>query len=208
LKTPLSVIMLNLDMAKSLDPVREHHEVAQAYELMWRNLMRLSISLEQIMQLTKLESVDIRPQKFRLDSIMRSVLSDYMPIARSKNLTLDLTGEDLEIEGDPHILSMAVSNLVSNALKFTNQGGVRLVWEASGGEVVISVSDTGVGILPESRGKVFDKFFKENHDAPGSGIGLAISSSLIKRVGGRIEFESIPGRGSTFKIIIPKVAKK
>jgi PAS domain S-box-containing protein len=208
LKTPLSVIMLNLDMARNMDPVTESRDMEKSFDLMWRNAMRLSISVEQIMQLTKLESVDIRSQKFYLDHIMRSVIEDYMPLAHSKGLTLDLTGRDIEVVGDPHILSMAVSNLVSNALKFTDNGGVRLVWTEEGGDIIISVSDTGIGIMPENKPKVFDKFFKENHSAPGSGIGLAISSTLITKMGGRIEFDSMRGQGSTFRIIIPKVAKK
>jgi PAS domain S-box-containing protein len=208
LKTPLSVIMLNLDMARNMDPLTESADIAKSFDLMWRNTMRLSISVEQIMQLTKLESVDIRSEKFSLDKMMRLVLEDYMPLARSKGLTLDLTGNDIEVEGDPHILSMAVSNLVSNALKFTDRGGVRVVWSEEGADIVISVSDTGVGIKPENKPKVFDKFFKENHSAPGSGIGLAISSTLIKKMGGRIEFETMHGHGSTFRILIPKVAKK
>ena len=208
LKTPLSVIMLNLDMARNMNPATEAEDIAKSFDLMWRNAMRLSISVEQIMQLTKLESVDIRSEKFSIDQMMRLVLEDYMPLARSKGLTLDLSGNDIVVEGDPHILSMAVSNLVSNALKFTDRGGVRVVWSEDGPDITISVSDTGVGIRQENKPKVFGKFFKENHSAPGSGIGLAISSTLINKMGGWIEFESIHGHGSTFRIIIPKVAKK
>lgn len=208
LKTPLSVILLNLDMVRKMDPQTQLRELGQSCDLMWRNCMRLSISVEQIMQLTKLESVDIRPERFKMGSIIRTVLEDYAPLARTKGISLDYSGRETEVDGDPHVLSMAVSNLVSNALKFTQKGGVRVMWQEEGPNVVIYVSDSGIGIRVEDKPKVFSKFFKEDHNAPGSGIGLALSSTLIQKMGGRIEFESRRGRGSTFRIIIPKVANR
>jgi signal transduction histidine kinase len=111
------------------------------------------------------------------------------------------------VKGDPHILAMAVSNLVSNALKFTDKGEVRISWDENNGDVVISVSDTGKGILKKNQKKIFRKYFKENHNSPGSGIGLTVSYGLVKKMGGKMAFRSIPGKGSTFTIKVPKEVK-
>jgi len=208
LKTPLSVILLNLEMARKLEPRSQKKQLQECFELMWRNSMRLSRSVDQIMQLTKLESVDVSAVRFRISNMMCMVCNEYLPLAKSKGIEFEMNGPPIEMKGNQHLLAMAVSNLVSNALKFTSAGKVSVKWAESGGNVVISVSDTGIGVRRESQRKIFDKFFKEDHDAPGSGIGLAISSEIIGRMGGRMEFDSVPGKGSTFRIIIPKEVRK
>lgn len=208
LKTPLSVIMLNLEMARKLNPATQRKELDSCFDLMWRNSKRLSRSVEQIMQLTKAASVDLAPSRFHLTDVISEVCDEYLPLARMKGIRVEIEGPDIEMRGNKHFLAMAVSNLVSNAIKFTPHGHVSINWEPAGYNVIISVSDTGVGIMPGNFEKVFHKFFKEDHDSPGSGIGLAISADVIARMGGRMEFESIRGKGSTFRIILPKEVSK
>ncbi|MFH0885288.1 MAG: PAS domain S-box protein [Candidatus Micrarchaeota archaeon] len=208
LKTPLSVILLNLNLAHNLDQRKQKREYEQCFDLMWRNAMRLSRSIEQIMRLTSTDSVEVCSERFSIDHIMRSVFQDYVPLAHSKGIDLQASGSEIGMEGDPRLLAMAVSNLVSNAIKFTDRGHVHLTWVEAGGDVIITVTDSGIGISKENHQKIFNLFFKENYDAPGSGIGLPITRSLIERMGGRIEFKSKKGQGSTFTITIPKVARK
>lgn len=204
LKTPLSVIMLNLEMARKLDPAAQRNELKECLELMWRNSMRLSRSVDQIMQLTRMQSVDISTAHFHLTRLMSGVCEEYLPLAKTKGIGFEMGGPDIKMKGNQHLLAMAVSNLVSNAIKFTYRGTVRVSWIESGRDVIITVSDSGIGIKPENRRKVFEKFFKEDHDAPGSGIGLPISAEIIAKMGGRMEFDSTHGSGSAFRIIIPK----
>ncbi len=208
LKTPLSVIMLNLDMARKLDPAAQKTQLKECFDLMWRNSMRLSRSVDQIMQLTRMESVDITRARFHLTSMMSRVCEEYLPLAKTKGIQFEMGGPDMVIDCNQHLLAMAVSNLVSNAIKFTYRGSVRASWAESGGNVIITVADTGIGIRPENRRKIFDKFFKEDNDAPGSGIGLPISAEIVAKMGGRLEFDSVPGKGSTFRIIMPKEVSK
>ena len=111
------------------------------------------------------------------------------------------------MRNDPHLLALAASNLISNAIKFTAKGYAWVSWAEKGGNVVISVEDTGGGIRDENQPQVFETFFKEDHDAPGSGIGLTITKSLVERMGGSMSFSSEPGKGSVFTITIPKGAK-
>jgi PAS domain S-box-containing protein len=208
LKTPLSVIMLNLEMARKMDPANQKCELEQCLDLMWRNSMRLSRSVEQIMQLTRMDSVDISMARFSLLDMLHDVTDEYQPIAKTKGIVLEIEGPAIEVETNQHLLTLAVSNLLSNALKFTEKGVVSVKWKESASNVIITVSDTGIGVKPENRDKIFDKFFKENHDAPGSGIGLSITAEIIRKMGGRMEFDSMPGSGSTFRIIIPKGVKR
>jgi two-component system sensor histidine kinase/response regulator len=206
LKTPLSVILLNLKLANRLDKTTQRHQYDQCFDLMWRNAMRLSRSIEQIMRLSNLDTVEVHSEPFSINHIMRSVYRDYVPLARSKGIDLQIRGKDIKAEGDPHLLAMAVSNLVSNAIKFTDTGSVRLSWGESGGEIRIVVTDTGVGISDKSYERLFTPFFKENYNAPGSGIGLFITRAMVERMGGSITFKSIKGKGSEFIITVPKGA--
>jgi two-component system sensor histidine kinase ResE len=140
--------------------------------------------------------------------MINKVCEEYTPLAKIKNIDFTITGPEIEMEGDQRLLAMAVSNLVSNSIKYTYHGSVRVNWGESKGKIIISVTDTGIGIKPENFPKIFDKFFKEDHDAPGSGVGLPISAEIIAKMGGRMDFKSVLGKGSTFRIILPKEAKK
>ncbi|MFH0737544.1 MAG: PAS domain-containing sensor histidine kinase [Candidatus Micrarchaeota archaeon] len=203
LKTPLSVIMLNLAMMKKMQS-KPLCDLAPVNALLWRNVKRISTSIDQIMQFTARDSITVRKRDFDVADMMRGILNDYAPLARSKGLSFQFKGKKLRIESDPRLLSAAVSNLVSNAIKFTSEGRVRVLWGASGPDLVISVSDTGSGISPQNRGNIFEMFYKENHDAPGSGIGLSLSAEFVRRMGGKMTFRSELGEGSTFTITIPR----
>jgi signal transduction histidine kinase len=120
-------------------------------------------------------------------------------------------GDDLPLLiGDEQQFSWIISNLVSNALRYTDTGGaveVRAVSQAE--HVLVSVKDTGRGIAPEHIGKIFDKFVqvKQSSDTtPGSvGLGLAIAKEIVEMYGGKIWVESKPGKGSSFYVQLPAI---
>jgi PAS domain S-box-containing protein len=201
LKTPLSVIMLHLDM------MRKHERLApdavQSYAMMWRNALRMGRSIDQIMELTNLKSVHLHTENFKLNDLVLAVVEDYLPLSKSKGITLSAKGPEMGMVCDMHLLSLIISNLISNAVKFTEKGSIIISWRRSGSGAVISVSDTGIGISTENKDKVFGKFYKENPDAPGSGIGLSLSLELVKKMGGTITVKSKKHRGSEFIITIP-----
>jgi signal transduction histidine kinase/DNA-binding response OmpR family regulator len=125
-------------------------------------------------------------------------------------LVTEIAKELPVIIGDRDKLVQVVINLISNAVKFTSQGTITLEAEAVGGELVVSIRDTGIGIAAEDLPLIFEKFQQVGDtltDKPkGTGLGLAISKEIIDRHGGRIWAESTPGEGSTFSFSLPRVS--
>ena len=110
----------------------------------------------------------------------------------------------------PLLLRQALSNLVSNAIKYTPDDGQVLVWArplGADGEVVLGVTDTGIGLSQADVARLFTKFFRSADPRArkerGSGLGLALTSAIIARIGGRIEVESELNKGTTFRIVLP-----
>ena len=203
LKTPLSVIMLNLDMVRRLDTSRNKKDYAQCYDVMLRNSNRIARSLDSIMELSNMESVEVSRSRMRIKRLVHDAVDEFMPITEAKGIGLTYSGPELDVLSDPKLVRIALDHLLSNAVKFTDKGSVLVSWKVSGSDIVISVKDTGRGISKENQRKVFEKFFKEDPNAPGSGIGLNLVSSLMKKIGVKLDFESVKGRGSVFRILIP-----
>jgi signal transduction histidine kinase len=113
------------------------------------------------------------------------------------------------IEAEPELLRQALVNLLDNAIKYTPAGGIIRLGTclAPSDEVIIEVSDTGPGIASEHQSKVFDRFYRIDkaraRETGGVGLGLALARSAVEMNGGRIELESEPGKGSTFRVVLP-----
>ncbi len=117
-------------------------------------------------------------------------------------------GDPVVVSGDPDQLDRVLTNLVSNALKFTPAGGVVTAsLQEVGSSAVITVTDTGIGIPPEEHEAVFQRFYRtetaQNQAIPGTGLGLPIVAAIVQAHHGRIELESAPGQGTTFRIVLP-----
>jgi signal transduction histidine kinase len=129
-------------------------------------------------------------------------------IAEEKGISIhiDPEGESLEITGDHDRLVQVFVNLIGNALKFTEEGEIRIQVRMVAGHPEIRVSDTGIGIPPDELGRIFDKFHQVDsgltREVGGSGLGLAICRGIIEGHGGSIRAESEVGRGSTFVIVL------
>jgi signal transduction histidine kinase len=118
--------------------------------------------------------------------------------------------EGLTVRGDERAFRQIVTNLLGNAVKFTDRGGVRLVSRLvrvdDRAEIVVSVADTGRGIPAEALPHIFERFYQVDSSltrgVEGTGLGLAISQNLARMMGGRIDVDSTPGRGSTFDLVV------
>jgi signal transduction histidine kinase len=179
---------------------------------MVRNSANHLLSLiSDILDISKIEAgqltVDSKP--FPLNELTRKVMETVQPLAEKKKLelSLELPDETVMITGDIRRVEQVLLNLLSNAVKFTDQGtvAVRCVREAE--NFVISVADTGIGIMDDDLERLFKPFHQVDSGLSrkyeGTGLGLSICKRLVELMGGSIRAESCPGKGSIFSFTLP-----
>ena len=144
-----------------------------------------------------------------LSAIVQQSVLTAAPGAKAAGITVDVDVPDtLPVLVDAQRMSQVVDNLISNAVKYTPEGGrVRVALNVDGGRVEIAVSDTGIGISPPDLTRLFTRFFRarqaEERSIQGVGLGLSITKSIVESHGGRIEVDSEVGRGSVFRVRLP-----
>ncbi len=214
IRTPLNGVLgiLSLLRDTSLDP-KQRDYVKTARES-GRSLLNL---INDILDFTKLEAgrMELDTSPFSLPALVDGVIDLFMPIAREKQLTLDLEyppGIPGNVIGDAGRIRQIVLNLVSNAIKFTEIGGVSITVTVERtldetAEFKIAVKDTGIGIPKDKHDILFGNFVtvdtSYSRKFGGTGLGLAISDQLVKLMDGHIGFDSLPGAGSTFWFSLP-----
>jgi signal transduction histidine kinase/CheY-like chemotaxis protein len=173
-----------------------------------RHLLQL---INDILDLSKIESglLELRCESFGVSEALPEVLSVIRPLAMAKNIRIEQLGEDASVYADRVRFKQILYNLLSNALKFTPEGGAVRVQSAIDGNLVrISVSDTGVGIRPEDQQMIFEEFRQAGETTrgvkEGTGLGLAITRRLVERQGGTIHVTSALGKGSCFNFTLPR----
>jgi signal transduction histidine kinase len=176
-----------------------------------RSIQRL---MENLLQLNRLERSDAlpTPEAVNVNGVISQVAGDLGPLAKQKNQTLiaePRSGLEPALTV-PMLLREALSNLVSNAVKYTPEGGEIHVWGEPGlrpQTVVVGVRDTGIGLSHEDQARLFTKFFRSADPRVqrerGTGLGLALTHALVTRIGGTITVESEPGQGTTFRLTLP-----
>jgi len=176
---------------------------------------RLSDLATDLLHLSRAETelVTVR-EEVDLDAACAAAVDRFAAAARAKGVALDHAapaGGRIECLCDPIALVQILDNLVDNALKYTPAGGrVELHAGRRDGRVMVEVSDTGIGIEPSEQTHVFERFYRvdkaRSRDVPGTGLSLAIVKHLVETHGGSVEIESWPGRGSTFRVLLPPPA--
>ena len=202
IRTPLTGILGFAGvLAEEVDD--DHREFVQLIEKSGRRLLD---TLNSVLDLAQLESAGVRVDAGPLDVVdeVRQVVCLLGPLAEEKGIALDLDAAPGEVVAplDATCLNRILHNLVGNAIKFTERGGVRVAVGVEGGRVRITVADTGIGIDGGFLPHLFDEFKQEStgqgRSHEGSGLGLAITKKLVDLMGGEIRVESEKGAGSTF----------
>jgi signal transduction histidine kinase len=176
-----------------------------------RHLLQL---INDVLDLAKVESgrMELRVEDTDLARTVSEVRDIVRGLAaeRSIRLAVELDAEVPRVRVDPRMLKQILYNYLSNAIKFTPDGGrvmLRVTPEAHD-RFRIDVEDTGIGIKPEDMGRLFVEFQQLDQGTakkyPGTGLGLALTKRIVEAQGGRVVVESIPGRGSTFSAILPR----
>ncbi|MFN4310245.1 MAG: ATP-binding protein [Ferrovibrio sp.] len=168
--------------------------------------------LNDILDFSKLEAgrIDLEDIDYDFAAQVQAAVALLSPRAAEKGLTLRheiAPGLPQFLRGDPGRLRQVLLNLISNAIKFTERGGVTVIAQPAGGSLRIIVRDTGIGIAPEQVGKLFARFAQADSSITrrfgGTGLGLAICRALVEAMGGEIGVDSRPGEGSDFWLSLP-----
>ena len=206
LKTPLSLILAPLE---SLQSAHKDPDTQQKLAMIQRNSYKLLDQINQLLQLSNRPSVSVKyVTPYAIKPLIKQLIEDFAPLFEQKKITfetLDLTHSDtyLALE-QSHTLSI-ISNLLSNAQKYTqNDGNVLLQLSSHKHTLVITVTDTGIGIDTKHIDIVFQRFTRiDTSNQSGSGIGLALVKQLVEQYGGTIELKSELNKGSCFTVSLP-----
>jgi PAS domain S-box-containing protein len=214
LRTPLNAIIgfTGTLLMKLPGPLtKDQEQQLSTVQTSARHLLSL---INELLDLAKIESgkVEIKYEPIICQSVIKEVAAALRPLAESKGIDFKVKAPkaSVRVESDRRILSQILINLTNNAIKFTDKGRVQieLGTQLSNGRTLASIDviDSGIGIRPEDKEKLFQAFQQvdDDHRAQGTGLGLYLSQKLAVLIKGRIELESEYGKGSVFRLLIPK----
>ncbi len=206
-KTPLSAITGYATLLQDSELTEE--EKTEYIRKIFFNIEKLNDLTDNILRLSKMEHQQFldTPVKFRLDEQLREAIVLLEPKWSAKNLELDLELPEVVFVGHSSLLFTVWTNLIGNAIKYTDNGGtVSVLLSEDKDSVRVTVRDTGIGMSEETKAHIFDKFYQgdTSRKSQGNGLGLAICKEIIKKCGGEIFVESAPGEGSVFEVVLKK----
>jgi signal transduction histidine kinase len=215
LRNPLAPIRQAATISRS--PSATPEQKSWSHEVITRQVHHMSLLLDDLLDISRITrgTLELRKQRTELSSVIESAVETARPAidAKRHQLDVEMPRTPVQIEADPLRLSQVLSNLLTNAAKYTDPDGrIRLVSEVIGGEIVIRVIDSGIGISPEALPNIFQMFSQvksvQDRSDGGLGIGLALSRGLIALHSGRLEAASAGlGHGSEFSIHLPATAR-
>ncbi len=207
MKTPLSSIS-NYAVLMQMPGIGEEKRIAYAKQVA-ESTRRLSSMITNILKLNKLENQTIFPMQETVDlseQIVQSILG-FESVWEDKNIEIDADIPDGVIyRCDQGLLEIVWNNLISNAVKFTPEGGrIRIQLTQTDSALKVLVQDNGIGMDKETQQHIFEKFYQgdTSHSTHGNGLGLALVARILDIVYGSIEVQSAPGKGSTFIVSLP-----
>jgi two-component system phosphate regulon sensor histidine kinase PhoR len=221
LRTPLSAISAAFETLRDVyteDPEQSSRCIAIIAE----HLRRLEEMLRDLLDLSRVESPDLKPHvaPLKLPELVAQLRATMGPMARQKAVQLDFSTSggavpDVQFRSDRRLVDLVLKNLIDNAIKFTPAGGkitVNLAHANGGpnGTVLLEVRDTGIGIPPEHRQRVFERFYQVDtarsaSAGRGTGLGLAIVKHAVHALGGSVELTSAVGVGTTVTCTLPSL---
>jgi heavy metal sensor kinase len=208
LRTPLAVMRAEIDVSLRGDGLPA--VAAEVLQSAREEVDRMSRTVDNLLTMAEADEGHLELLTVRTDltQVIDNAARPLTSLARAKDVSLRIGGDEVAVDADPRRLELAVTNLVENAIKFTPPGGSVTVnsW-ARNGQVGVSVSDDGPGVPLADREHLFERFYRVDNAAgravDGSGLGLAICRQVAEAHGGSVWVDSEPGRGSTFSLALP-----
>lgn len=201
LRTPIQPI---LGLSQIIQSNVMDENLRSQVKVIERNAKRLQGLTNDILDVTRIEShtLKLNKGKFNLNDVITNCINDVIINNNGKNVKLSYEPGDIIVEGDKGRISQVISNILSNATKFTTEGSILIKSEKYDNQVMISVKDTGSGIDPELFPRLFSKFVSKSFS--GTGLGLFIAKSIIESHNGKIWAENnIDGKGAKFSFTLP-----
>lgn len=206
IRTPLSLVSTPLS---DLEPYVSPQAPQTLLPLIKRNLKHLNDVVNQLSLFNAGQNRQQTPMPVQLCEFISALCESYQPMATHRNLYLEVETPDeaVWVYAEVGILQRVMDNLLGNAFKFTNEGGIRIKVRKQGQRGVIEVADTGIGMSESTRRKLFRHFFRGenavNGRIPGFGLGMMYAYQAIKQMRGRLSCQSQEGKGSTFTVQLP-----
>jgi two-component system phosphate regulon sensor histidine kinase PhoR len=213
LKTPIATVGVAIEALRNFNAINDPQRTKEYLDISQNELQRLSLLVDKVLKLSMFEKkeIELKYEMLDLKGVVDEVVSSMRLQIEKHHATVFINTEgDTHLQGDRlHLLSV-VFNLLDNALKYGNSNiAIKFDLREKENEVELSVADNGIGISPEYKDKVFEKFFRvplgNTHNTKGYGLGLSYVAHVVQRHKGKIEVESQPGLGSKFVITLPKV---
>jgi two-component system phosphate regulon sensor histidine kinase PhoR len=211
LRTPLSILRGYIETLLD-NPKTSREELSRILQVMERHSKRLGLLVDDLLSLARLESSNSKVElsQVRVRELFNNVTRDWNEKLAAKNLKVivDLPPDLQTIPADETRLQEVFYNLLENAVKYSRENGqIRLQAAERGPEIVLSVSDDGIGISKDQLPRIFERFYRadkaRSRELGGTGLGLAIVKHIAQLHGGRVEAESELGRGTTIRLILP-----
>jgi signal transduction histidine kinase/CheY-like chemotaxis protein len=206
LRQPIHAQGLFLDVLSRTGLNAHQQEVLDSARSAW---LASSDMLNTLLDFSRIEAGVVRPNPhpFRLQPLLYKIENDLAPLADAKGLLYRTRETELTVHSDPALLELVLRNLVSNAIRYSEVGGVLVACRRRGATVLLEVWDTGIGIAAADRAEIFREFHQlgnaERDRSQGLGLGLSIVDGLARALGHPLSLASTPGRGSVFRITVP-----
>ncbi len=212
LKTPIATVGVAIEALKNFNAMDDPKRTKEYLDISQSELQRLSLLVDKVLKLSMFEKkeLDLKFENVNLQQIVEEVVGSLRLQLEKNKAAVALTQEgDMQLQGDHlHLLSV-VFNLLDNAIKYSKQApSIGIDLRGKENDIIMTITDNGIGIEPEYKAKVFEKFFRvpqgDTHNARGYGLGLSYVAEVVEKHNGHISLESQPGSGTTFVITLPK----
>ena len=212
LKTPIATVSVAIEALKNFNALHDPQKTREYLDISQNELQRLSLLVDKVLKLSMFENkaIELKPEVLDLKSIVDEVAASMrLQLEKYKaQLSVEYHG-DTSLKGDKLHLTSVVFNLLDNALKYSKAyPSIRIELKELDNMVQLEMIDNGIGIAPEYRNRIFEKFFRipagDTHNAKGYGLGLSYVAHVVQKHNGTIEVDSQPGIGSRFTVKLPK----
>lgn len=212
LKTPIATVSVAIEALRNFNALHDPQKTREYLDISQNELQRLSLLVDKVLKLSMFENkaIELKPELLDVKSIVDEVAASMrLQLEKYKaQLSIDTDGDTM-LKGDKLHLTSVVFNLLDNALKYSKAyPSIRIEIKGIENMVELTMIDNGIGIAPEYRQRIFEKFFRvpagDTHNAKGYGLGLSYVAHVVQKHHGTIEVESQPGIGSRFIVKLPK----